>query len=214
MVNNKLNISALINNTEMINEEYISHLQKILLEYPYFQTGQLILTKGFLTTNHYNYNKQLRKAAAYSINRDKLFNIIKNIEGKEEREKKKNLIEFKENEYYSFSQWLALTKVKKITKNNLSEINNQDNIINDFINKKATINKQKKGEFFKPSQAAQESLLENKEIITPTLARIYLEQEHYEKALIAYKKLSLKYPKKSSFFASQIEIINKKIKTD
>ena len=48
--------------------------------------------------------------------------------------------------------------------------------------------------------------------VTETLARVYLEQEHYDKAKSAYKKLSLKYPEKSSFFAGQIELIEKLLK--
>ena len=48
--------------------------------------------------------------------------------------------------------------------------------------------------------------------VTETLARVYLEQEHYEKAKLAYQNLSLKYPEKSSFFASQIELIEKLLK--
>ena len=50
--------------------------------------------------------------------------------------------------------------------------------------------------------------MENNELVTETLARVYLEQQHFEKAIEAYKKLSLKYPKKSSFFADQINLIN------
>ena len=34
------------------------------------------------------------------------------------------------------------------------------------------------------------------------------EQKYFEKAIESYKKLSLKYPKKSSFFAEQINLIN------
>ena len=45
--------------------------------------------------------------------------------------------------------------------------------------------------------------------MTPTLAKVYLEQGHYKKAISAYKKLILKYPKKSSLFASEIKKINK-----
>ena len=55
-------------------------------------------------------------------------------------------------------------------------------------------------------------LIENEELVTPTLAKVYFEQHHYEKAINAYKKLILKYPKKSTFFAAQIELIKNKIK--
>jgi hypothetical protein len=43
--------------------------------------------------------------------------------------------------------------------------------------------------------------------MTETLARIYLEQKNYEKAIQSYKILSLKYPEKSGFFADQIQAI-------
>ncbi len=45
------------------------------------------------------------------------------------------------------------------------------------------------------------------DLMTDTLARIYLSQGHYEKARIAYEKLSLNYPEKSVYFARQLKKI-------
>jgi hypothetical protein len=53
----------------------------------------------------------------------------------------------------------------------------------------------------------EKSTTENDELITETLAAIYLQQKNYEKALEAYTKLSLKYPEKSIYFATQIKEI-------
>jgi hypothetical protein len=48
--------------------------------------------------------------------------------------------------------------------------------------------------------------------VTETLARIYIGQGYYSKAIDIYEKLSLKFPEKSSYFASQIEKVKELIK--
>ncbi|MBV1887758.1 MAG: hypothetical protein KUG51_00555, partial [Urechidicola sp.] len=44
-------------------------------------------------------------------------------------------------------------------------------------------------------------------LMTETLAKVYVEQNKYENAKKAYRILSLKYPEKSSFFADRIKAI-------
>ncbi|WP_417612612.1 hypothetical protein [Owenweeksia hongkongensis] len=46
-------------------------------------------------------------------------------------------------------------------------------------------------------------------MVTETLARVYIKQKHYDKAIKAYEIMKLKYPEKSSFFADQISEIKK-----
>jgi hypothetical protein len=49
-------------------------------------------------------------------------------------------------------------------------------------------------------------------LMTETLAKVYLQQKNYTKAIQAYKILILKNPEKSGFFADQIRAIQKLIK--
>lgn len=52
---------------------------------------------------------------------------------------------------------------------------------------------------------------EDDSCFTETLAKIYVKQHRYSKALEIIKKLSLKYPKKNAYFADQIRFLEKLI---
>ena len=57
----------------------------------------------------------------------------------------------------------------------------------------------------------QDDELEDDSYFTETLAKIYIKQQRYSKALEIIKKLSLKYPKKSAYFADQIREVEQMI---
>ena len=54
-------------------------------------------------------------------------------------------------------------------------------------------------------EMAQSSILEDPTLVTETLARIYAKQGELGKARKAYRTLALKYPAKSTYFASQLK---------
>jgi hypothetical protein len=56
--------------------------------------------------------------------------------------------------------------------------------------------------FFTPQQAAKKSLDDTAGLVTETLARIYGRQGNIPKAIEAYRRLALKYPDKSAYFAA------------
>ena len=82
-------------------------------------------------------------------------------------------------------------------------------LLDRFIEEQPSITRPQK-EFFSPTENAKQSLEESGEIVSETLAQIHVMQGNYKKAISAYKQLSLLYPEKKTFFASQIEKIKDK----
>ena len=68
---------------------------------------------------------------------------------------------------------------------------------------------------FKPEPVSDVAAEQQEELddsyFTETLAKIYIKQHRYEKALEIIKKLSLNYPKKNAYFADQIRFLEKLI---
>ncbi len=77
-------------------------------------------------------------------------------------------------------------------------------IIDKFIAENPQISRPKQ-EFYNPMTVAQTSVIDKENIISETLATIYLNQGYVEKAISVYQKLSLKNPEKSVYFAELIE---------
>ena len=85
-------------------------------------------------------------------------------------------------------------------------------IIDKFIKDKPRIIPENQTSFFDPIDFANQSLMDNDEIVSETLARIYYDQGNLAKAIKIYKKLSLLNPEKRFYFADRIEKIRKEIK--
>ena len=136
-------------------------------------------------------------------------------------------LSFEKDEKHSFNEWLQLTHAKPIQRDTPQPIENETNeepkedvqeqtaaptnskfdLIDKFIAENPKIKPRKKVVSLK--NLAKENSINTDELMTETLARVYLEQKNYKKAIQAYRILSLKNPEKSSFFADQISEIEK-----
>jgi len=199
-------MSNIIADPTSINKEGISQLNEIIKEFPYFHTGQLLLCKGLHNIDSIRFKTQLRKAASYAANRKVLFQLI----NKQQNKKTKKTIhinnELIKDEYHSFIDWLSIIKTEKIDRSKNMKSNQ---IIDIFIKNQPNLSRNNKQEFFKSTDIGKKSIIENKDLITETLAKVYTKQQHFDKAISVYQKLSLKYPQKSSYFADQIKLITK-----
>ncbi|MEZ5082608.1 MAG: hypothetical protein R2750_04055 [Bacteroidales bacterium] len=89
-----------------------------------------------------------------------------------------------------------------------SNIEKNKHLIDKFLEEEPSISAPVKTDFFSPEELAKKSLEDNDEVVSETLAKLFLKQGNLAKAVKIYKKLSLLYPEKNTFFAAQIEKIN------
>lgn len=122
-------------------------------------------------------------------------------------------LEFDKKEKHSFQEWLQLHKSGPVNREKEEVFEEKTEILDpqrqknlDLINKFIETNPKIIPTRNSPVTPIniEVSMQENSNLMTETLAKIYLEQKKYQKAIQAYEILILKYPEKSSFFADQI----------
>ena len=88
----------------------------------------------------------------------------------------------------------------------------ESELIDKFIIANPRIEPQKNKSYVPDDDISKPYVEEAGGLVTETLAKIYINQGYYSRAMDIYEKLSLKFPEKSTYFASQIEKFKEYIK--
>ncbi len=186
----------LIENPTELNEDTLQGLEEITSEFPYFQVAWMLYLKNLKKTGHPDFEKVLKKAAVAIPDRKKLYGFLN----------EENV--FSAADYY-FEQNGAVD-----SGGGLAENEKGGSLIDKFLSSEPAPIRMEKHQEDEPNEEAENEIIEKSvaepdELVSETLAMIYFEQKKYDKALDAFRKLSLKYPEKSVYFATRIEEIEK-----
>jgi len=206
---NKKNFLKILQNPNILSKEELSFIKEINLEFPFFQASKVIYLTQLHKTNDLKFKKFLGSTAAITRNRKILYELINKNEKTGEDKKimkspsdlfiKKSLKKIDEQK--SFVDWLIISNLKPIDRFN------NDLVSSKFISKKPLQNE--KVTEGKNEGKTVNDMISQAGFMTETLAKLYLEQKNYDKAIQSYKILILKFPEKNSYFANQIKKIKR-----
>jgi len=190
----------IINNFKPKDDKQLSDLKALFNKYPYSQTISAYYLKSLKDQNKNNFSHILRRTAILSYDRANLRNWISS-DIKQEEQRNKDKTSKQSEDKFTFLDWFDQIS------NHKSNIDEKINLIESFIDNKSEriIEDNDKEYKFNYNKYDKDS----PELVTETLAKILTNQKKYKKAIKAYRILSLKYPKKSSFFADHIRKIKK-----
>lgn len=94
-----------------------------------------------------------------------------------------------------------------------SGVENDWGLIDQFMNSGSGKLTPDKADLAPKGNLAESSVQENSAILTETLAKIYIKQHKYDKAIAIFESLSLKFPEKSAYFAARIKELEILIKS-
>lgn len=180
---------SFIENPRLLSSETLEELKGLTVKYPYFQAGWLLYLKNLKILDHKEFESELNKAAIYVADRDKLYHFLH-----AEKISSKKIYDKSGSEYILGSA------------DDFDSRKEKESLIDSFIRSQPSIKFGNNSEEISAfNDIAEKSISENDEIITETLANIFIQQKKYDKAIDAFEKLSLKFPEKSSYFAARIE---------
>ncbi|MGB0431223.1 MAG: hypothetical protein ACPGLV_12175 [Bacteroidia bacterium] len=234
------NFNSMLSKSQLSNSDN-KLIDDLIDEFPFFQTARFLKFKNGLSANDFNSDRILGKLALQTYNREFLFDLAKNnpptkktektvadpepelietsglsipgfsfqLDGKVEKAKDddpiifgENLIEYDSAAAFNIEKEFTLTGFKPTKPNRTSEL------IDSFLSQQKTEKPKPKVHI---SQIEDSSLEIPNDLVSETLAKIYLKQEKFNEAINVYEKLMLVEPEKKSIFARSISEIKTKI---
>lgn len=253
-----INIATLTRHPERLGKDTLYELRSLLARYPYYQPARLLLLKNLYLLHDPTFDEELRRAAVYVTERQRLFDLIESphyqlrddlaaehetakqkaaehesseedapaddrtaalidsfldqLPGEEDEETQPQgqpVVKRKPTPADATIDYVAyLMEAGDEAPQETPQLKGQE-LIDDFINKEnGKISLQEETEY-EPEEETVED--EGSSYFTETLARIYIKQGRYSKALEIIQRLYLEYPKKNRYFADQIRFLQKLI---
>ena len=226
-------IVELIQHPERLDRDTLYELRSMLALYPYYQNVRLLMLQNLYLLHDPTFDEELRliESAHYQIRPKKedtepqqaphesrtlslIDTFLDSIPKEEEKPAEPKRKPTPADAAVDYVAYLLETEGDKAAEEeSIPEMPGQD-LIDSFIKsdkRKFVLNEEPL--LSPPVESVAENASEEpeEEYFTETLARIYIKQGRYSKALEIIQRLSLQVPKKNAYFADQIRFLEKLI---
>jgi tetratricopeptide (TPR) repeat protein len=184
----KINLTYLLSKKEQLNQLDLKKIEQGISLYPYCQTLYLLWAKALFLNDKLSFQQHLSKIALAVGNREVLYFFIYNQTlTSNSLVAEKNTIQYAPVDYFSFVGLNDEPRQKEA-------VTKKENLIDSFIQNNPTFIPLPKNDNVVAEELDEQD--DEAEFFSETLAKVYIKQKHYEKAIKKFEKLSLKYPKK------------------
>jgi len=210
--------SDLITGRRDTNQSAAAYLERLVSQYPYCQAGQMLYAKALREAGSPAFEQQMHRAMATAPDR-RHFRLM--LYGQTEPDRvdqqgydpEELIYQGPAVEAEGYNEDTGSGEESEpgagtASAGKAEQQNRQQAIIDRFLRKNPRIEARK--DEIPDGEMAPESLEDHPELISETLAEIHTKQGKTDRAIEIYKKLSLKFPEKSSYFAKKIESIERK----
>ncbi|MBR2458560.1 MAG: hypothetical protein IKB39_04520 [Bacteroidaceae bacterium] len=228
-----------IRQPESLDSQSLEHLRGIVEKYPYYHAARILLLRTLYQMHDPSFDEQLRKAAIYVPARQTLFQMFQAPSLKPESPTKRTAraehtgegAHRTESLIDSFldtipQQHQSTPRIVDATVDYMAYLMQMESAANtsntprmagqDYIDDFLIKNEGRFELEDLPEEETPHAIPEPKNdtetgVLTEAMARIYIKQGKYDKAIEIIRRISLKYPKKNRYFADQIRFLEKLI---
>ena len=222
----------------LLNKASLMELRQMVDDFPYFHAVRMLYLKNLAALDDVRLDKELKKMSVYIPDRRRLFMLINDSNFAERKDKvqERPAAEVNKTEDVfdvvfantapapvpsvlltsDYINWLETNTEDLPAEDGKEKRLKHQDLIDSFIEKDGKVFTQrldysakKEDKSENPTQDVQEKESLDDSYFTETLARVYINQKRYEKALEIIRVLSLKYPEKNIYFADQIRYLEK-----